>query len=330
MTAIFNKSNLEYVKADVPETYLQGQTHVGIEYVDNGYLGYTYWLSASPYANFNVNWENPCVYYANERDGGLPPINFTPHVQNPFQTRPPAIGDILPINSDPAMLYIESKNEMVIINRATGSIDPDNEIFNGDVINYQKVPSLLDKTEVNILYTGYEATEIGSRPMLSPSLIEVGGKIRSYHLSVSNGVCFGLSVMEADSIDGRKFKRLPNGSMFGGNIEPWHLDVFQHGGKFYSIVCGNDWSVAGENKPLKLYLAESSNGFDFYIYKRPLLSANSYRSSAFVRGDGMFIMYASVVDTDYLQDPIYSVDGREILLGYMDFNELLGMLQTNV
>ena len=335
MEAIFNKSTLEFVNADVPDGYDQGQTHAGIEYVANGFNGYKYWLSASPYANYNLDWENPCVYYANERDGGLPPIDFTPHVQNPFQVRPGLSGvGREPFNSDPDIFYDGDTDKMLILNRICLGEDLTNGIAVGDIINYQEVVGLTGKTEPQVLYTPYEATVLGARyGILSPSLLKVDGKFRSYHLSSSGGSvnvkCYSLSIMESDSMDGRQFKRLPNGSIFGGNVEPWHIDVFRHESKFYAIVCASDWDAPQASKPLKLYLAESTNGFDFKIYKRPLISYESYRGSALVRPDGVFVLYATVVDTEFIQEPIYSVDGREILLGYMDFNELLGMLQTN-
>lgn len=328
--AIFQKSDMEYVKADVPSAYLQGQTHAGIEFVQTGFLGYTHWLSASPYANYNLDWENPCVYYANERADGRPPIIFTPHIANPLQTRPAPFGIYNPFNSDPDIYFDDSLQKMFILNRVCNGLDITyNETYPTDIINVQEILSLTEASEPSVLFSKYETT---TREILSPSIIKVNGKYRIYFLESRGGSVNvkneGIILMESNTLD-RNFIDIKKGSIFAaGKIEPWHIDIFTHGDKYYAVVCCTDWTSTEANKPLKLYLAESLNGYDFYIFKTPLIDYNSYRGSAYVRqSDGLFVLYATVVDAEFIQDPPYSVDGREILLCTKDFNNLLSELR---
>lgn len=322
--AVFDLEHIEVVYAPVPAGYDYGQTHSGIEFIPGGFLGYSHWLSASPYANYNLDWENPCVYYANERTGNIPPVEFTPHIANPLQIRPPATNYYEPFNSDPDIFF--DTNKIIVLNRICNGHDVEKNLNTADIINCQEITSLDAVSNPVTLYSHFEAGWIGSKfGVLSPALLKINDKYRIYHLSSSGGSvnvkCFSISLMESDSLT-RNFKRLNNGSIWGNNIEPWHMDVFTYNNKFYAIVNAADWNDGAKNKQ---YLAESSNGFDFKIYPTPLIDYNSYRGSAYVREDGLFVLYSTVIEPSLA---VHSVDGREIILCYQDFNTVLNQVKS--
>ena len=324
--AIFNLEDFEFVKVDVPSGYTQGQTHPSIEFIPSGFLGYNYWLGTTPYANFNTNEENPCLYYANARPDGKPPVVFTPHVSNPIVPRQPfnPSTGYHPYNSDIELLFDVDK--IIVLNRAVAAIDP---LTNGtsQIIYSVSVTSLSSVPEQELILSKYEGGNASKFGVMSPALLKVNGKYRIYSPASSGGSvnvkCYGLMVFESDTMT-RNFKRLQKGSIFGGNIELWHIDVFTHGGKFYALVNGTDWSSPLKTKPNRLFLAESSNGYDFFIYKKPLIELESYRASGYVDSNGLFICYASLVSPEH---KVYSVDGREIVLITKDFTTLLNELR---
>ena len=328
MTPIFPSSVFEYVNAPVPSGYLYGQTHTSIQFVPSAFLGYTHWLAASPYPNQDVAKENPCVYFANVRGDGRPPIEFTPHGANPLQDTPVANAyNANPFNSDPDIFLDTDTNKMYLLNRPVGVLDEKASGIAVNEINCQEITSTTTATTKTVLFTRLETSNCVE--LLSPALSKVGGKFRIQFLESTGGSvnvkCKGLVTMESTTMD-RNFVNQRRGSIYSKSpIEAWHWDSFVHGAKTYAVVCATDWNDTAPSKPLRLYLAESSNGYDFSIYEKPLISNYSYRGSAYVRpSDGLFVLYATLTDPDL---KVYSVDGREIVLCTKNFTELLNELR---
>jgi hypothetical protein len=121
-----------------------------------------------------------------------------------------------------------------------------------------------------------------------------------------------------DLTTSQNFSFLKYGSMFGRDIEPWHLDVFEYDGLLYSIVCCTVDYTANNTYN---FLAVSEDWENFRIYPRPLSAIKSYRSTGFVRGDGMFIFYLTTLG--YFPSGNVTVDGRNIMCAYRPFQEVL-------
>ena len=62
-----------------------------------------------------------------------------------------------------------------------------------------------------------------------------------------------------------------------------------------------------------------------HIYRKPLVGLNSYRGAACILSDEMFVLYTTTVHENIKGSK--SVDGRNVLLAYTYFPELLKVLQ---
>lgn len=324
-TPIFNQSQFELCTLSNPSGYPSSYTHAGIVYSQNGYNGYHYFFSQSPYPSGNEDWENPCFYYANAREGNLPPINWIAYPGNPLQEDPDAgTSPSNAFNSDPDILFFNG--DLYISNRIYQR-SPRYQCTNvqkctisGGGFTFSDPVVIFDITTPPGNF-GYPIEYYGA--MTSPALIVKDNKIRSYNLvtnSYNDGTpCRNLVIMEGtDLVTPMNFSLLKYGSILGNNAEPWHIDVFDYKGKLYAIL---SCIVDGIKGNAYNFLAVSEDWENFRIYDKPLSDIMSYRSSACVREDGMFILYLATLD--YKPIGNISADGRNILCGYMDFEELL-------
>ena len=111
------------------------------------------------------------------------------------------------------------------------------------------------------------------------------------------------------------------------DLLPWHMSLFSHEGVLYTIItCAEGNTKGNRYVPLKQYLGK----FDvdsriMHIYRRPLIALNSYRGSACVLSNGLFILYSTTVNEKI--NGANSIDGRDIVMTYMMFSDLLNMLE---
>ena len=321
-TPIFNRSQFELCTLANPSGYPSSYTHAGIAYSQNGYNGYHYFLSQSPYPSGNDDYENPCFYYANARAGNLPPIDWIAYSGNPLQEDP---GD--GFNSDPDIVFFGG--DLYIGNRPYLR-NPRYQCFNAQkcaIVNSEFTfdePVVLFDTNTPPSNFGFGPIDDYYVALASPAFAPMpNGKIRTYHLASNSyndgSKCRGLIIMEGTNlVTAQNFSFLKYGSILGNNAEPWHIDVFDYKGKLYAILC---CIVDGIRGNAYNFLAVSEDWENFRIYDKPLSDIMSYRSSACVREDGMFILYLATLD--YKPAGNISADGRNILCGYMDFEELL-------
>lgn len=315
---IFKKTDFELCTLSNPSGYPISYTHAGIAYSKNGYNGYHYFLSQSPYPSGNDSYENPCFYYANARQGNLPPIDWIAFSENPLQEDP---GD--GYNADPDILFFE--NDLYIGNRPYLR-DTQYQCF-----NMQKC-TIVDNNftfgEPVVLFDvntppdnfGYPRSYLTT--LVSPAFVVKDNKVRSYHLvtnSYNDGKpCRNLVIMEGnDLVTEQNFSFLKYGSILG-NVEPWHIDVFPYEGKLYAIIACIVDNIRGN---CYNFLAVSDDWENFRIYNKPLSDIQSYRSSAFVREDGLFILYLATLN--YKPAGNISSDGRNIICAYKNFDNIL-------
>jgi len=103
---------------------------------------------------------------------------------------------------------------------------------------------------------------------------------------------------------------------------PWHMSLFSESGRIYAIVA---CTKKGETRKCWQMLGEFTDDLSsLRIYKTPLTDYNSYRSSATVH-DCKFILYNATVDEKIHGGK--SVDGREIIVAEMPFEEVLSRLK---
>lgn len=332
--------------------YGQSQTHPSIVYKEEGWNGHKYWLATTPYPKATGVFENPCIYYGDELEDGTPPRVFTPIsgvsngeysvVSNPVVK----LSNSTTTNSDPD-LWLDENNIMWLISR---------ENTNGHAAYSQKSENGQSWTprgdrSTMFLWKDNTGTLIGRPEMLSPAIIKYNDKIRVYALSGSAGIyaynetenkgmCWGLWLLEGTTLEGKGDFTLVGKACLTGKrgIEPWHMDIFQDNktGYLYMICSARNLDTGGSNA---VYLAESKDGINFFMYAKPLISQlPQYRPTAFIREkDRMFVMYwcsegsASTNPSDYPNgESDIPKDGRAIGLSYINFDILLSKLKEDI
>lgn len=334
--AVFQDSEFELCSVPLPKGYPNSWTHAGIEYVKEGFNGYQYFLTCSPYPNYNDDFENPMFYFANARQDNKPPVEFLAYVGNPLQEDP---GE--GYNADPDVVYADSN--LYVINRPY--LRPDSVWVNiqkcqidSGLFNFNN-PKNLYNNHQNPYNFGFPSSY--KTTLISPSIIKYKDNYRIYHLATNsyndNTDCKGVVVMVSESIDGEKsYRYYKTGTISSFHAKPWHIDVFKFQDKLYAIICayihedpfwGHIPFIArftSHERKCYQYLAESEDGINFKVYDKPLTTINSYRSSAFVRDDGLFVLYISTLG--YRPKGNISEDGRNIMMASMPFEQVLAIL----
>lgn len=325
MRPVFTNDAFELCTLSNPSGYPVSFTHAGIAYDKDGYGGYKYFLSQSPFPSANDSYENPCLYWANPRTGNLPPIDWTAYPNNPL-AEDPGNG----YNADPDIMFFDGS--LYVMNR------PYRRDLQYQWVDAYKVtpsnggfavgsPVKLFDTNTPPANFGYPISYMPT--LASPAFIKYGDKIRSYHLvtNTSNDASQtrNMVIMEGTDFETpQNFSFLKYGSVFGRDLEPWHWDVFEHDGKLYAIVnCIVDYRPNNNYN----FLAVSEDWENFRIYPRPLSSIWSYRSTAFVREDGMFILYLTTIG--YKPAGNQTADGRNIVLAYRPWSEVLAIIEKS-
>lgn len=197
---IFQNSDFELCVLTNPAGYPQSFTHAGITYSQAGYNGYHYFLSQSPFPSMNDTWENPCFYYANPREGNLPPIEWNAYSGNPLQE-----GIENGYNADPDILFFN--NDLYVTNR------PYSRTLAKQWVNAQKCTIVSDEftfgEPVTLYDTNTSPTNFGYPvsylpTCVSPAFILKDNKIRAYHLVTNSSndgkPCRNLVIMEGTDL----------------------------------------------------------------------------------------------------------------------------------
>ena len=336
--SVFDDKDFELCVLPLPEGYPNSWTHASIEYVKDSVNGFQYFFACSPYPNYDDKYENPMFYYANARKGNRPPIVFIPYDGNPLQETPEC-----GYNSDPDVVYLDSN--LYVLNRTYIRHEIESATIQKCNVSDGKFcfssPILIYDSEQEPKHFGfgdYKPT------LISPSIIKYMHGLRCYQLATNsyndNSECKGVIVMKGNnpiSDHGFTVEKIGKIDMPEG-AKPWHIDVFNYHGKLFAIIC----AYIHPNKfILKIpylrrfylkeryctqYLAVSDDGINFKAYDKPLTSINSYRSSAFVREDGLFVLYISTLA--YRPKGNVSEDGRNIMVAYKPFCEILNSLKN--
>ena len=309
--------------------YCQSQTHPSIVYAEDGWNGHKYWMVTSPYPYATGQFEQMCIYYGDEQPDGTPAVVFTPisgiasgeytMISNPITKT----TENLYVNSDPDMIL--DGDTMWLVSR-----------WNAGTTNAYAQKSL----------TGQAWTPRTSIPMwehtpelLSPAMVKTPTGFRSYCLSSLSQPFSGIHILESSTFDGA-YSYIKKGCLRGKrSVHPWHGDVFidHQTNKYYMIVCAvYDGNISGD---MALFLAESEDGVNFYLFAKPLSTAvGAYRPTAFIRpSDRKLVVYFGTegqmsVNPDLLPNGASDVapDGRYIALLHQNFDEVLRKLRGKV
>jgi hypothetical protein len=358
--SLFHKNDFKICNVPVPDGYPQSQTHAGIAYVQEKLGGYSYWLTSSPfpnkktsklilmlkivlkrylfqndikrtnYTNTNIkrkgeDFENPMLYFANEDESGMCPVNFIPFENNPLMDKPDDIYGGGTYCSDPD-IFIENSN-IYILNRETYRryYYPETNTYGPFLrINFIVGSLVNNKFVIKSIDSKFTDNDLAC----SPCFLKYKEKYRYMYLvtnSYNDGlICEKMVVRSDNTIEG-KFEDKKNINIEGGKYIPWHFSVFNYKEKLFAIVA---CVIKGKKGRCYQMLGEFDDSLDnLFIYQTPLTDLKSYRGAAFVREDGVFVLYSTTVH-EKIKDS-KSVDGRDIIMAYKPFNTLLKEIKQN-
>lgn len=310
-TPVFIKKNIRFCNVKVPNSYGQSQTHPSIVYIEKGWNGFDHWLVTTPYPGANSAYENPCIYYANSSETGMPLYDFTPILNNPIQEQPKG-----GFNSDPDLFF--ENDTLYCFFRQSQSITNFVIKKSVDGQNWTEVKTLFKSTDI-------QNTAAGSQAILKED-----GKYKMFCCASTawitpNGIFKKFFIVESDKIDG-PYKYIGDAGFNNkGSIELWHFDIFDYQNTLYMVLCAVNNN--GKSSSMSTYLAVSYDRKNFNIFPKPLFSDFcTYRPSFYINNKNKFVLYLSTNDT---AASTYSVDGREIAVASMDFSDLLKTLKEN-
>lgn len=336
MRPIFFEKDFRLCCVPVPKGYPQSQTHVGVSLKDNLIL-----LSSSPYPSFKrpllieyiraairrfsggylcksvrgEYYENPCLYYS--IDG----VNFTLMQSRPLMEPPDAYYGLPAFNSDPD-LFVDD-GTIYVINRAIfrTKLTPGKNRDEYDIRLYL-IEGLLDNGRFKYISTRLfkETTDL----IVSPCLTKYRGDYIFMSLwtnCYNDGVSFeGLRYVSSSNINRlSKQEDWQTIQIDTSKWIPWHMSVFSCKEKLYAIVACVE---RGKSHRCWQMLGEFDEDLErLIIYPKPLTDYDSYRGAAYVDEKGIFVLYSTTVREKIKGGK--AIDGREIIMAQMPFEELL-------
>lgn len=357
---VFDKKDFILCDVPVPVGYPQSQTHAGIAYVQEKLGGYSYWLTSSPFpnkkpfrpilnlkiflkrylfnnitqdtVNTNTNikkkgedFENPMLYFANEDENGTSPVKFIPFESNPLMDKPDDLYGGGTYCSDPD-IFIENTN-VYILNRESYRkyYYPETKTYGP----FLRINLVIGKLENNKFVIKNIDTKFTDNDLACSPCFHKYKERYLYMYLVTNSYNDGLAcekmvVRSDDTIEG-KFEDKKNITIEGGKYIPWHFSVFKHKNKLYAIVA---CVIKGKKGRCYQMLGEFDDSLDnLTIYQTPLTDLKSYRGAAFVREDGVFVLYSTTVHEKIMGSK--AVDGRDVIMAHKPFKDVLIDLKKN-
>lgn len=340
MNTIFDKKDFTLCSVPTPKGYPQSQTHVGIAKYGDKYV-----LTTSPYPNpkypkwkrylfaaigkltfhkINMfysgeNFENPCVYLSGSNGY---PTNFQLMDGRPLMDTPENKYGLGAYCSDPD-IFIEG-NLVNVLNRTSYRKSKTGVPIN----DYETDVYLIQFNIENGCITNKKIFALFKEQYASPCLFKIKDNYVYLCLDTNSyntgEACKGLYKRTSDSLTSswsdKQLVEIDN-----GEYHPWHMSVFNYAGKVYSII---SCIKKGESHRCWTMLGVFNQDLSsLKIYQTPLSDYKSYRSAGIVNDDGDFILYNTTVHEKIKGGK--SVDGREVVMAHMPFNELLKKLKDN-
>ena len=346
MNTVFNRTDFTLCDVPVPKGYPQSQTHAGIALLNGSYI-----LVTSPYPNIKYKkiilylrvlvrkltkglffnspdgeyYENPCIYLGCS-DNSEPPTTFNLMHQKPLMDTPESLFELPTFNSDPD-IFVED-DDIYIMNRSVFRT----ELIKGSgykatiklyLIRGKVINKHFSLEETYILKSGFTA-------IISPCLIKIKEKYVLVYLdtnSYNDGSTFkGIYIQTADSLRGLQCNTATRKiNLVSGDYLPWHMSLFEYKHRIYSIVAcvkkghpNRCWQMLGEfDKNLSV----------LKIYQTPLTDYASYRGAACVTDKDELILYSTTVHEKVKGSK--SVDGRDVVMAHMPFEEIINLLKAD-
>ena len=356
-TAYFKKADIKFCNVPIPpidnhkidssvvftsnqiSKYSQSQTHPSIVYNASGWNGHKWWLATTPYPYATGVFENPCIYYADDQNDEKPPIDFTPisgtasgdytMVSNPIVK----VTTNEAVNSDPDIILIDNTMYLISRNNIVRHTPYMQKSLTGQAWTVRDSDPLWD--DVNM----------GLPELISPSFVKIGNKIRAYcctgttgttNVDIPNasGVSWGTYIMEGTTFEnGGDFQYVGKCYISGDKkVQPWHMDVCEHNGVYYMVVCAKE--IGSGTNAMHLFLAKSTDGITFHMFSKPLFNAyNQYRPTICVDASNNIVIYGAITNANPSAEErgiaTEAPDGRYIFMVTDSITNIIGALEDN-
>lgn len=257
--------------------------HPKVLYFQNGWNGWKYWMTMTPYPNSDDLYENPSIMVSNSGTVWEVPKG----IKNPVTPLPITNGQH---NSDPHLVYNQDTNQLELWYRFT-LYNKEDKIFrmtSSDGIHWS-YPELL-------LYFN------SNEECLSPAVIYENNTYKMWYVN-KNHNCMYIESKD----DGNSWSspvevnfNLPD------SVVPWHLDMVHTNLGYEAVFCASKIDELLSYKK-DLYTCTSDDGIHFGNPTIILSQSNEdnawdnqqiYRSS-FVKVDGIYKLFYSAMDKNF-------------------------------
>lgn len=266
-----SKLNLKCVDEYQEECFPNNAYHPKVlDLGKDGWNGYRYWVSYTPYPQGNDEYENPHIVASNDLIN-YSEIKFSQPVLSNYKN-----GRCF--NSDSELVYNNDLNRLEIIWRYT-DYDID---YASLLMSYSYDGNTWSKPE-----TFFETYDRKKEDMVSPGIVYDSGTYRVWYVNA-------YKVKYRELKDGKWSKirmcKLP----YENDAFTWHIDLIKNNDKYEILTCAT--TDKNDRKHMNLYYAKSDDGLKFGTAKKVLeptgndfdWDGNGLYRSTFMYSDGMY------------------------------------------
>ena len=258
--------------------------HPKVLYFSNGFAGYKYWMSYTPYPFGRNVYENPSIAVSNNGIDWTVPVG----AKNPVINWPGISGEY---NSDPNLVYNSAANEIEMWYRYS-------KVDTTDIIYRVRTKDGINWTAPEQMYSSTP-----SKRVLSPSVIIDDNKYKMWYVTDVNE---GSKIRYIESTDG--FNWTDPVDVTAGmpsTYVPWHMDVTKIEGEYHFLISSfKDGELTLNNRVLMYGASPYENTIESV---NEILGPSSkgnwddgqiYRSSE-VCVNGIYKLYYSAMGSDW-------------------------------
>lgn len=279
------------IELPVPQGYIQSQVHPSIQYIPQGWNGYTHWMFSTPWGSNDE--ENPCLYYANKDQDGNHPMIYNAYSGNPIVPKLPGND----YNADCELVFDQNANNgsgrMYMYWKDTSIIEP----ISGTKTGGWKV------LQSDNGFTWYNERIVKYDTVVSLSHVKIGDKYYFYFGSSGANAVWGdrsifrnLELYILDDLENQDFtgEFTRCSIQLKNKMQPWHFCTFRHDNKTYMISNAYEHNISSQTKS---YLYVSINNIDFkQVSTIPMCNyLNPYRPTAFIDEDNNLVYMQAVM-----------------------------------
>lgn len=260
-------------------------THPDILYFPEGWNGYEYWMSFTPFPNggltingisINDVYENPCIIVSH--DG----INWTEPagISNPLVPAP-TFG----YNNDPDIVFVRDSlymyfNETDTVNRVVR-------------MKLMKSANGINWTAPQMVMSEFSYHEV------SPTTIFENNTHKMWYVRIPANNAPASNIIYRTSPDGINWSDTTVVNISIPNYVIWHIDILKHGSTYRGIFAS--YKVGTSSGKTELFYGESSDGLTWSVNATPILkpapgswdAQNIYRSTFIIQGPKIRVWYAA-------------------------------------